>query len=305
MDRARRSTIFFGGVLTAFVVGIGAAWWWAGGEGTSQLGTGSDEGFEASTPGEMPKVTDPPRGSFAFPSDTLYGTPARTMDPTLETVMGPIMTSRAENTAVWMTVTPEPSALRREITYIPPPTDELMGWPPPTQALLGPMPTDTPFGAPTATPDATLTAFAPIVATSMAIPYPSVFPAAYSLDTRAKAKEYAEKVSSTSDWVTSAVRRVDHGSFLEALPEADRGLGVRDLPMWLVAFENLEPMSASQFTYRGGLATLTEGGFESDHPRGYVAYLLFDEFGNVFAGSFFDPADRDWVDLILEIPELP
>lgn len=122
-------------------------------------------------------------------------------------------------------------------------------------------------------------------------------------------------MTETDDWREYLVRRTNLQAYFDyfVLGESTPVLHGDDL-IWVVIFENTELMALSQATGHTPLAAASDNGDELGLPGGYVAFLAFDDYGNVFGGGFLDKVNADgsleydpgdWKTRFAEIPEFP
>ena len=168
----------------------------------------------------------------------------------------------------------------------------------------------------TASPFPTLPAHLAKITPVVTATWDARLPTPYFIDSEALAIQYTKELTETDDWEDYFIRRTNRQAYVNnfvfdvSTPVLDG-----DVLVWVVAFENTELMALWQAASHSGLAAVSEHGDELGMPGGYVAFLAFDDYGNVFGGGFLDSVDAegnlrygagDWKASLMEtIPEFP
>lgn len=146
----------------------------------------------------------------------------------------------------------------------------------------------------TATPlptwSAQLSAITPVAVST----YDPSLPTPYFINSEALAIQFAKELTETNDWSEYLVRRTNLQAYLDyfVLGVSTPVLHGDDL-IWIVIFENTELMAVWQAAGHSGPAARSDYGDELGIPGGYVAFLAFDDYGNVFGGGFLDKVHAD------------
>ena len=131
-------------------------------------------------------------------------------------------------------------------------------------------------------------------------------PTPFFIDSEALAIQYVENLTETSVWVDHVVKRSNLQTFVNEFVSESPSVPYGDDLVWIVIFESSTLMLLSQVVDRGD-----EWGRA---PGGYVAFLSFDDHGNVFGSGFLDRVNRDgsvdydagdWKTRVETIEELP
>ena len=120
-------------------------------------------------------------------------------------------------------------------------------------------------------------------------------PTPYFIHTESQAIQYAKELSETETWVDHVVKRSNMQSYYEYFVIGE----AQDMPfgddlLWVVVFENSEVMALRQAAGHTALHAASDRGEELGEPGGYVAFLAFDDHGNVMGGGFLDKVDAEW-----------